>query len=48
MDGITDLTCKDGTAHHLVDGLEPTHNWLVPDAPDGRGAVAQSVRAGGS
>jgi hypothetical protein len=26
MDGITDLTCKDGTAHHLVDGWEPTHN----------------------
>jgi hypothetical protein len=29
MDGITDLTCKDGTAHHLVDGWEPTHNRKV-------------------
>ena len=27
MDGITDLTCKDGTKGHLVDGKEPTHNW---------------------
>jgi hypothetical protein len=29
MDVITDLTCKDGTAHQLVDGWEPTHHRSV-------------------
>jgi hypothetical protein len=29
MDGITDLNCKDGTAHHLVDSGEATHNRSV-------------------
>jgi hypothetical protein len=29
MDVITDLTCKDGTAHHVVDGWEATHNRSV-------------------
>jgi hypothetical protein len=26
MDGITDLSCKDGIVHHGVDGEEATHN----------------------
>jgi hypothetical protein len=29
MDSTTDLTCKDGTAHHVVDGWEATHNRSV-------------------
>jgi hypothetical protein len=29
MDSITNLTCKDGIAHHLVDGQEPTHHRSV-------------------
>jgi hypothetical protein len=29
MDGITDLSCKDGIVHHGVDGEEATHNHLV-------------------
>src|SRR5215211_1270079 len=47
MDGITDLTCKDGTAHQLVDGWEPTHNWLVPESTRwtrGCSSVGQSRR----
>jgi hypothetical protein len=45
MDGITDLTGKDGTAHDLVDGREPTHNRSVagsrPASPTER--VKQTV-----
>jgi hypothetical protein len=50
MDSITNLTWKDGTAHHLVDGQEPTHNrvgdWGVPiGATRGGGVVGQGLEA---
>jgi hypothetical protein len=47
MDVITDLTCKDGTAHHVVDGGEATHNSLAPDSTRwtrGCSSVGQSRR----
>jgi hypothetical protein len=29
MDGITDLSCKNGITHYRVDGWEATHNRSV-------------------
>jgi hypothetical protein len=29
MDGITELSCKNGITHYGVDGWEATHNWLA-------------------
>jgi hypothetical protein len=50
MDGITDLTCKDGTRQHPVDSGEATHNLpgdrVVPmGATRGSGAVGQGCEA---
>ena len=46
MDGITDLSCKNGITHYGVDGGEPTHNLPGDWGAHGRDSRKRSSRAG--
>ena len=46
-DDVPDLSSNNGTRYYLLDGCEPTHNWLVPDSTRwtrGCSSVGQSRR----